>query len=87
MSNALEGAQSGNGSGLVVFDVKTGFRSDDDFSTVEEVAENLHMSHETVRVMCRKKTIPAVRIGKRWLIPKGAAADYANALLADQMAG
>ena len=42
----------------------------DDFFTVEEFADKLGVSIETVRRWLRAKKIKGVRIGKFWRIPK-----------------
>jgi excisionase family DNA binding protein len=34
--------------------------------TVEEVAKYLRLKQETVRMMARKKQLPALKVGKAW---------------------
>jgi excisionase family DNA binding protein len=51
------------------------------FATTQEVAEYLKCHPETVRVMCRKKQLRAVRVGSDWRIPIEAVQEYLGAQL------
>ena len=41
-----------------------------DLLTVEQMAEMLGLSTNTVRSLCRSDQIPAVHIGRRWYVPR-----------------
>lgn len=41
-----------------------------DFLEVKQTATELHISEWSVRDMCRKGTLPSVKVGRRILIPK-----------------
>lgn len=41
-----------------------------DLLTVEQMAEMLGLSTNTVRSLCRNGQIPAVHIGRRWYVPR-----------------
>lgn len=41
-----------------------------DLLTVEQMAEMLGLSTNTVRSLCRSGQIPAVHIGRRWYVPR-----------------
>lgn len=40
----------------------------DQVLTVAQVAELMHLSEQTVRAACRRGELPAVHVGRRWLI-------------------
>lgn len=40
----------------------------DQVLTVAQVAELMHLSEQTVRSACRRGELPAVHVGRRWLI-------------------
>jgi len=42
----------------------------DKILTVQQAAELLHPSAQTVRAACRRGELPAVHIGRRWLIAR-----------------
>ncbi len=44
--------------------------------TFEEAAESMGVSLPTMRKIANQKDFPAIRIGKRWLIPCRAFADW-----------
>ncbi|GGL09698.1 hypothetical protein GCM10011588_25100 [Nocardia jinanensis] len=52
------------------------WRVTDDALDVATVAEQLGCSHENVRALCRRGTLPARRQSGRWLIDAQAVADY-----------
>lgn len=54
---------------LTIFD--SGARAaSPDLLTVEQMAEMLGLSTNTVRSLCRSGQIPAVHIGRRWYVPR-----------------
>lgn len=54
---------------LTIFD--SGARAaSPDLLTVEQMAEMLGLSTNTVRSLCRNGQIPAVHIGRRWYVPR-----------------
>jgi excisionase family DNA binding protein len=42
-----------------------------EFLTTEQVGEALYMKADTIARTVHRGEIPAVKIGKRWLIPRG----------------
>lgn len=36
--------------------------------TVAQVAELMHLSEQTVRAACRRGELPAVHVGRRWIV-------------------
>ena len=54
---------------LTIFDSGARAASPDRF-TVEQMAEMLGLSTNTVRSLCRNGQIPAVHIGRRWYVPR-----------------
>lgn len=54
---------------LTIFDSGARAASPDLF-TVEQMAEMLDLSTNTVRSLCRNGQIPAVHIGRRWYVPR-----------------
>ena len=51
-------------------------------ATIEEVAPLLHLEPDTVMRMCRAKRLPAVKVGRRWLIHLGRLADQLDPMSA-----
>ena len=41
-----------------------------DMLTVEQLAQMLGLSQNTVRSLCRSGELPAVHIGRRWYVPR-----------------
>lgn len=54
---------------LTIFDSGARAASPDLF-TVEQMAEMLGLSTNTVRSLCRNGQVPAVHIGRRWYVPR-----------------
>lgn len=49
-----------------------------EYYTVDQVAEKLHISPRTVQGLCRTGKIGASQPGRRYLIPKESLDDYLN---------
>ncbi len=56
-----------------------GSRLDQRLLEIGEVAEILHHSEYTVMQYCRDGVLPAVKVGRRWLIPEDRLADWIEA--------
>ena len=50
-----------------IHEVMRGDRMTERWLTAEDVAEYIHACLDTVRYKARKRLIPAVKVGKRWL--------------------
>jgi len=51
------------------------------FMTVEEVARELRVQRSCVLKLLRRKRLPGVRLGRKWLIPVDWFKDYIRKLL------
>lgn len=56
-----------------------GNRLDQRLLEIDEVAQILHHSEYTVMGYCRKGILPAVKIGRRWLVPEDRLAEWIEA--------
>ena len=56
-------------------------RAQEDLLTPEEVAEYLKVPIPTIWRWCRKGTLPALKIGKYWRIPRTRLDEYLSASL------
>ena len=56
---------------------------DDNFMTVDQVAEVFQVTPYTVRVWCKAKKIRAAKIGKQWRIQRSAVQAFAQKQFGD----
>lgn len=47
-----------------------------DLLTVDDVAAILHVSRKTVQTLCKRGDLPAIKIGRRWYVPKIRLVEY-----------
>ena len=52
------------------------FSIDDDFYTVDEIAEKYKLHKQTIYTMCWEDRLPSVRIGNAVRIPKSGLQDF-----------